>query len=201
MEDDKETWIPARRRWGLVSPTNSLRLPLSVPMSSLWLRRQHVSERLRLRLYNAFVRPVLLYNAGTWGLTGSETDKLNAFHRKQLRLLNGIKWLQRISNSNLYERFECREIGTDVMWWTSWSRPTFGRESACEPGNVSRFRNGGTSRTSRPTQNQPHQDAWHRPAADGHAPKGQGWYGKAAPNRIKQNWMAYVTQNNSREAV
>ena len=37
---------------------------------SLWLRRQHVSERLRLRLYNAFVRPVLLYNAGTWGLTG-----------------------------------------------------------------------------------------------------------------------------------
>ena len=84
-------------------------------MSSLWLRRQHVSERLRLRLYNAFVRPVLLYNAGTWGLTGSETDKLNAFHRKQLRLLNGIKWLQRISNSNLYERCECREIGTDVM--------------------------------------------------------------------------------------
>ena len=57
-----------------------------------------VSERLRLRLYNAFVRPVLLYKAGTWGQTGSETNKLNAFHRKQLRLLIGIKWPQRISN-------------------------------------------------------------------------------------------------------
>ena len=84
-------------------------------MWSLWLRRQHVSERLPLRLYNTFVQPVLLYNAGTWGLTGSEIDKLNAFHRKQLRLLFGIKWPQRISNSNLYERCECREISTDVM--------------------------------------------------------------------------------------
>ena len=84
-------------------------------MWSLWLRRQHVSERLRLRLNSAFVRPVLIYKAGTWGLTGSETDKVNAFHRKQLRLLIGIKQPQRISNSNLYERCECREISTDVM--------------------------------------------------------------------------------------
>ncbi len=61
------------------------------------------------------VRPVLLYNAGTWGLAGSETDKLNAFHRKQLHLLIGIKWPQRISNSNLYERCGCHEISTDVM--------------------------------------------------------------------------------------
>ena len=66
-------------------------------------------------LYNTFVWPVLLHNAGTWGLTGSETDKRNAFHRKQLRLLIGIKWPQRISHSNLYEWCECREISTDVM--------------------------------------------------------------------------------------
>jgi len=83
-------------------------------MWSLWLRRQHVSERLRLRLCNVIVRPVLLYYASTWGQKGSETDKLNAFHRKQLRLLIGIKYLQIISNLNLYERCECREIGTDV---------------------------------------------------------------------------------------
>ena len=43
----------------------------------LWLQRQHVSEQLRLRLNNAFVRPVLLYNAGAWGLTGPETEKLD----------------------------------------------------------------------------------------------------------------------------
>ena len=42
-------------------------------------------------------------------------SKLNAFHRKQLRLLIGIIWPQRIGNSNLYERCECREISTDMM--------------------------------------------------------------------------------------
>ena len=57
------------------------------------------------------MRPLLQHNAGTWDLTGSEKDKLNAFHR----LVIGIKWPQRISNSNLYERCECREISTDMM--------------------------------------------------------------------------------------
>ena len=32
---------------------------------SLWKRHQHISEKLRLRLYNTFIIPVLTYNSGT----------------------------------------------------------------------------------------------------------------------------------------
>ena len=54
-------------------------------MKTLWLRRHHVSEVLRLRIYNAFVLPVLLYNMGTWGLTQKQNNQLDSFHRSQLR--------------------------------------------------------------------------------------------------------------------
>ena len=154
IEDDKvETWIPARRRWGLVSPKHvcGYRFPFyMVPLAA----KVTFSERLQLRLYNALVRPLLIYNAGTDGIRNRQTECLPPEttwnkHRRDGHAMAAI-----------------------------WSRPSFGRESAGTPGNVSLFRNGGTSRTSRPTQNQPPQDAWLRPAADRHAPKDQDWNGK-----------------------
>ena len=80
-----------------------------------WLRRKHVSEQLQLRLYNAFVRPVLLYNAGESGVMGLETENLDAFHWKQLRSFIQIYWTQKISNVKSCEWCHCRQISTDVM--------------------------------------------------------------------------------------
>ena len=42
-------------------------------MKTLWLRHHHVSEELRLRLYNVFVLPVLLYSMGTWASLKNRT--------------------------------------------------------------------------------------------------------------------------------
>ena len=39
------------------------------PLFVVWCRRELISEKLRLRHYQAFVVPVLTYNGGTWGLT------------------------------------------------------------------------------------------------------------------------------------
>ena len=88
-------------------------------MKSIWLRRHHVSEDLRLRLYNAFVVPVLLYNMGTWGLTQKQTDGLDSYHRKQLRQVIGIRWPHRISNAALYKRCKCGPLNiriTEARW-------------------------------------------------------------------------------------
>ena len=70
---------------------------------TLWLRREKVSLRRRVRLYNAFVLPVLLYNCGTWGLTRVMLDRLSAFHRKQLRSLAGVRYPHRVRNAALYK--------------------------------------------------------------------------------------------------
>ncbi|XP_029656189.1 uncharacterized protein LOC115230104 [Octopus sinensis] len=36
-------------------------------LQSIWMRKNQISTKMRIRLYKAFVRPVLMYNAGTWG--------------------------------------------------------------------------------------------------------------------------------------
>ena len=83
-------------------------------MYSLWKRRTLVREELRLRLYNAFVMPVLLYNSGTWAPTSVAEAQLDSFHRRQLRSLIGISWPQTISNAALYKRCKAQPISNFV---------------------------------------------------------------------------------------
>ena len=71
---------------------------------TLWIRRSLVSEDLRIRLYNAFVLPILCYNCATWAPTKQQLSRIEAFHRKQLRALIGIVFPNRIRNERLYER-------------------------------------------------------------------------------------------------
>ena len=59
-------------------------------LSTVWFRRSRISLPLRLRLYESFVVPVLIYNMGTWGLTKTELDRLDAYHRRHLRQIVGI---------------------------------------------------------------------------------------------------------------
>ncbi|XP_065197602.1 uncharacterized protein LOC135829123 [Sycon ciliatum] len=86
---------------------------------SLWSRRSTVGEELRLRLYNAFVLPVLVYNAGTWGLMAAAEGGLDAFHRGQLRSLIGFVWPQKIATTALYDRCKAEPISriiTRARW-------------------------------------------------------------------------------------
>ena len=49
------------------------------------------------------VKPVLMYNSSTWGLTKADWEKTDAFHRKQLKKVLNIKWPTKITNTKLYE--------------------------------------------------------------------------------------------------
>jgi len=82
---------------------------------SLWKRRDAVREVLRIRLYNAFVIPVLTYNAGTWGASAAALASLDSFHRKQLRRLLGIFHPQHINNAALYTRCGSEPISKIVQ--------------------------------------------------------------------------------------
>ena len=63
-----------------------------------------VPEALRVRLYNVYVLPILLYNCGTWGLTDHDIESLEAFHRRHLRRVLRVHYPQHISNAALYKR-------------------------------------------------------------------------------------------------
>ena len=73
-----------------------------------------ISLLLRLRLYSAFVLPVLTYNMGTWGLTKTELSRLDAHHRRHLRQILGIRWPHRISNDALYRRTRSSPISAAI---------------------------------------------------------------------------------------
>ncbi|XP_065186192.1 uncharacterized protein LOC135817021 [Sycon ciliatum] len=89
-------------------------------MWSLWKRRGLIREPLRMRLYCAFIMPILLYNSGTWGLTVASERSLDAFHRRQLRSLLGITWPQKISNLALYARCGVEPV-SDLIRNSRWS--------------------------------------------------------------------------------
>jgi hypothetical protein len=81
-------------------------------LEKLWDRPRCASLRSRLRAYNALVLPVLLYNAGTWGVCQQLVQKLEVAHRHHLRRVLGVQWPHKISNKNLYERCSAEPIGT-----------------------------------------------------------------------------------------
>ncbi|XP_029654490.1 uncharacterized protein LOC115230848 [Octopus sinensis] len=83
-------------------------------LRTTWLRNREVGTALRAKLYNAFIKPILLYNGGTWGISESESKSLDAFHRRQLRILIGINWPKKIKNSTLYNICNSRPVSVDI---------------------------------------------------------------------------------------
>ena len=94
---------------------------------SLWVGKRNISEGLRLRLYNAFIVPILTYNMGTrggGGLTPTEWARFDSFHRRQLRQVIYIRYPEKISSNTLYERCECGPMSVSAIkarWGSVWS--------------------------------------------------------------------------------
>ena len=68
----------------------------------------------KVRLYNAYIRPILLYNSGTLGLAKFWTDKLDATLRRHLRRLAVVFYPNHISNRTLYTTYASHPISWDV---------------------------------------------------------------------------------------
>ena len=88
-------------------------------MKNYWWRRKRTRVRLHLwlKIYKAHVKPVLTYNASTWGLTAKDTENLNVFHRKQLCKIIGSKASQNsrtISNQCLYAIAKSKPLTVDI---------------------------------------------------------------------------------------
>ena len=87
--------------------------------SQLWkvfANYQNLPIKLRVEIYNTYVRSALLYNCGTWGVTNTEIKKLESFHRKQLRKhVLKIHYPNHISNEEVYQQTNTQRIGIDIL--------------------------------------------------------------------------------------
>ena len=96
--NDTELWRNAKKLGSLLGDKEDInrRKQLSIismnKYESLWIKKEHLNKHLRIELYKKLIKPVLLYNSSTWGLTANDELKLDTFHRKQLRPVIGKRY-------------------------------------------------------------------------------------------------------------
>ncbi|GFS17889.1 hypothetical protein ElyMa_004994000 [Elysia marginata] len=86
-----------------------------VKLKNVWLKGDKITKNTKLKLYKALVKSVLTYNLGTWALTQSQEERLNAFHRKQLKKVLNIKYHVKITNSSLYNKCNERPLSIFIL--------------------------------------------------------------------------------------
>ena len=68
-------------------------------MNNIFFKSRHLSASHKIRLFNCYVEPILLYNSETWTLTEKMEESLDAFHRRLLRVALNIRYPKIIKNS------------------------------------------------------------------------------------------------------
>ncbi|XP_078661532.1 uncharacterized protein LOC144905665 [Branchiostoma floridae x Branchiostoma belcheri] len=88
----------------------------NLAMKKIWhmWASKHISLELKIKLFHVYVISVMLYNAGTWGLTEKLAYKIDTWHRKQLRRMAGYFHPNHISNSKLYAKCQVPPLQNQV---------------------------------------------------------------------------------------
>ena len=121
LVSDQSTWRNTRKLGSLLGVEEDVnrRIQLAThsfkSLESLWKHRSHVAQHIRLHAYRAIVESVLLYNCGTWALTQALADKLDRFQRRMLRHVLGLKWFNKVTNVDLYNRCGIAAASTQVL--------------------------------------------------------------------------------------
>ena len=83
-------------------------------MDEILKRRKIVNRKKRLKLYSAIVRSVLTYNSCTWGMSEKDESDINAFHRRQLRRVLGVKYPTKMSNEAVYRLSKAKPLSVEI---------------------------------------------------------------------------------------
>ncbi|XP_022330246.2 uncharacterized protein LOC111128732 [Crassostrea virginica] len=70
-------------------------------------RSRNISRKTKLRIFETNVKSVLLYSSKTWKQTKESEHDLQVFVNKCLRQILQIRWPEKITNIELWERTNC----------------------------------------------------------------------------------------------
>ena len=76
-------------------------------LNNIWIRKNKVRKYVQKKLNKTIVKPVLIDNSQTWGLTINDEHNLDSFQRQQLRTVLHIKLphvIFIISNNDFYQQ-------------------------------------------------------------------------------------------------
>ena len=81
----------------------------------MWVNGNKLKTTTKIKLYKSLVNSILLYNCSTWALTLIEEEKINAFHRKQLKKVLNIKFLVKITNKSQYKKCQEKPLSLQIL--------------------------------------------------------------------------------------
>ena len=68
------------------------------------LNNRKINLDTKINIHTAFIKSIFLYNSELWTLTSKLEKEIDAFQRKGLRRILNIRWPDKISNKDLYEK-------------------------------------------------------------------------------------------------
>ena len=74
-----------------------------------------LTQPTKLNLFKSLIEPILIYNATTWTLNKTITNKLNGIHMRLLRYALNINWEDHIKNIDIFERLKFEPISIQLQ--------------------------------------------------------------------------------------
>jgi hypothetical protein len=78
-------------------------------------RNSRISDNIKIRVFQAYINSIFLYNSELWTITNTTARKLDAFQRRQLRYALNIHWPKIISNEELIKRCKIRSWSSTIL--------------------------------------------------------------------------------------
>ena len=75
----------------------------------------HLTLKIKVRIFNTMVKPILLYGAETWRTTVTMMKKIQTFVNTCLRRILKVRWPNIISNQDLWERTDQLPIEEEIL--------------------------------------------------------------------------------------
>ena len=83
-------------------------------LRGLW-RSREVSLEVKVAVYRAVVRGVMLYGSETWASRAADVSRLSVFERRCAREMMGVSWRDRVSNVALCTRTGLGDVGSELV--------------------------------------------------------------------------------------
>ena len=157
-----------------------------IQLNNLW-KSKEIGRRTKLRLFNSNVKSVLLYGAETWRTTKGNSKKIQTFINTCLRKIMNIRWPEKISNINLWQRTNQNPIDTDILQrkWR-WLGHTLRKPQDNITRTALTWNPQGKHRKGRP------KNTWRRDLSLDMTDMGMGWPQLVPAAQDRRNWRLVV---------
>ena len=152
----------------------------------IW-RTTALSIRNKIRIFNTNVKSVLLYGSETWRVTKTNTHKLQTFINRCLRNILNIRWPEKISNEQLWDKTNQTPMETEIKkrkW--SWIGHTLRKPASNTTRQALDWNPQGKRKVGRPRQ------TWRRSIEAEAKAAGMTWAELKRTSQNRVRWRSIV---------